>query len=149
MSYQLVNSVDTVQILGPSTAVEGLLCTIQSFPSGSILLRMVPLAEFNADEGQGILSSLSNAVEQILGEGTATAATGFQGLDANGLLYDAVTFTVTYTPQTPTGGDITAPVTIPVNVITADTQFGAFLSGGSAADQISATYQKLAAMSSG
>lgn len=149
MSYQLLSSPDSVQVLSPTLAVEGMLCTMQSFPSGSTLIRFVPAAEFDADQGSGILASLSSAVEQILQEGTATSATGTQGVDDNGLIYDAVLFTVSYQPPYTTPGPLTAPVQIPVNVITEDTQFGSFTEGGSAADQISAAYQRLVAMSTG
>jgi len=149
MAYRLINSVDNVQVLGPELLVETLLCTIQSFPSGSILVRSVPQDSFVAGDGGPLCASLSAAVEQILSEGTATAAVGFQGIDQSLLLYDAVTFTVTYVPPNPTGGEITAPVTIPVAVITEDTGFGSFTTGGSAADQINATYQRLANMASG
>lgn len=149
MAYLLLDTTDTVQVLGPHLVVEGLLCSIQSFPSGSRLVRTVPLVDFQADHGQALLSSLSDAVEQELGAGVATAAEGFQALDSSQLLYDAVTFTVTYAPPNSTGGTIEAPVTIPVNVLTADTQFSGFLAGGSAAERIDATYQKLQAMASG
>lgn len=149
MAYQLLNSLESFQVYGPDLVAETLVCTIQSFPSGSTLIRTVPQAEFTADHGQGLLSSLSDAVEQILQAGTATAAVGNQRVDPSGLLADFVDFTVTYVPPTPVPGAITADVSIPVNVLTADPAFGGFLSGGSAADQIAAAYARLQAMASG
>lgn len=149
MGYVLLDNPQTVQVLGPQLVSQGMLCTIQSFPSGSFLIRTVPLADFNSDRGQGLLRSLSETVESVLGEGIATAAEGIQGIDDNDLIYDAVRFTVTYVPPGPAVGTVSAPVDVPVNVLTADTSFGSFLSGGSAADRIAETYQKLTAMSSG
>ena len=149
MPYTLLNSVDSVQVYGPDLVSETLVCTILSGPSGSTLLRTVPSAEFESDQGQGLLSSLSDAVEQTLQAGTATAAVGNQRVDPSGLLADYVDFTVTYRPPTPVPGEITAVVSIPVNMLTADTSFGSFLSGGSAADQIQATYDRLKAMATG
>ena len=149
MSYTLLNSVDSVQVYGPDLVSETLVCTIFSGPSGSTLLRTVPSAEFQSDQGQGLLAALSDAVEQILQAGVATAAVGNQRIDASGLLADYVDFTVTYKPSAVIPGEITAVVSIPVDVITADTAFGSFLSGGSATDQIQATYDKLAAMATG
>ena len=149
MPYTLLNSVDSVQVYGPDLVSETLVCTILSGPSGSTLLRTVPAAEFQSDQGQGILSSLSDAVEQILQAGTATAAVGNQRVDPSGLLADYVDFTVTYVPPSPVPGSIDAVVSIPVNVLTADTSFGSFLGGGSAADQIQATYDRLKAMATG
>ena len=149
MPYTLLNSTDTVQVFGPDLVSEAIVCTILSGPSGSQLVRTVPDAEFQADNGQGLLSSLSDAVEGILQAGVATGAVGNQRVDASGLLADYVDFTVTYRPSTPIPGEIQAVVSIPVDVITADTAFGSFLSGGSATDQIQATYDKLAAMATG
>lgn len=149
MAYRLISSQDTVQVLGGTNVQDALLCTVQSGPSGSYLVRTIPAASFQADQGQGLLASLANAVEQILEAGTAIAASGFQGVDAADLLVDFVRFTVGYTPEGGTPGEITADVDIPVNVVTADTQFGSFLEGGSAVERIDATYQKLAAMAAG
>jgi hypothetical protein len=149
MSYQTLDSVEVVQVYSPTLVADALLVTIRSFPSGSVLVRTVPQEIFAAGGTSPILASLSDAVEQILQEGTATAAAGEQALDDSGLLYDAVTFTVTYAPAVPIPGTLEARVTIPVDVLTADTQFGGFLTGGSAADRINETYQRLEAMATG
>lgn len=149
MSYQTIDSVETVQVFSPTLVSEALLVTIRSFPSGSMLIRTVPLDVFNSGGTSPLLASLSDAVESILQEGTATAAQGTQGIDESGLIFDAVDFTVTYVPPDPIPGQITATVEIPVNVITEDTGFGSFTTGGSAADQITATYQRLADMYGG
>jgi len=149
MSYQTLDSIEVVQVFSPTLVSDALLVTIRSFPSGSVLIRTVPQDIFSSGGTSPILASLSDAVEQILEAGVATAASGTQGIDDSGLLYDAVIFTVTYVPSTPIPGEISATVTIPVDVVTADTQFGSFLTGGSAADQINATYERLAAMATG
>lgn len=149
MPYRLLDSTDVVQVYSATLVSESLLCTILSGPSGSRLLRTVPRAEFELDEGAGILNSLSDAVESILGEGIATAAQGVQGLDPTDLLFDAVDFTVRYVPPYVTPGLITSVIQVPVDVITADTQFGSFLEGGSAADRILAEHNRLQALSGG
>ena len=149
MSYQTIDSIEVVQVFSPTLVSDALLVTIRSYPSGSVLIRTVPQDIFSSGGTSPILASLSDAVEQILEAGVATAAAGTQGIDDSGLLYDAVVFTVTYVPSMPIPGEISATVTIPVDVVTADTQFGSFLTGGSAADQINATYERLAAMATG
>ena len=149
MSYVLLDNPQVVQVQGPQLALQAMLCTIQSFPSGSFLIRTVPMADFAADRGQGLLASLSDAVESTLEAGVATAAEGVQGIDPNDLIYDAVRFTVSYTPPGAAAGNVSVPVDVPVNVLTADTQFGSFLTGGSAADRISEAYQQLVVMSTG
>ena len=150
MGYTLLNSVDQVQVYGPDLVAEVLVCTFQSTPSGAVLVRVVPQQSFQADGGKALLSSLSDAVEQILQAGTATGAEGNMRLDANNLLVDYVDFTVTYTPPTPGPGEITAVVSIPVQTITADLSILGGSSGfQSAPELIDATYQKLAAMATG
>lgn len=149
MGYRLLSSSDTVIVYSPTTVTDALACTIVTTPSGAIVIRTVPRADFENDRGKALLTSLSNAVEQELDAGTAIAASGFQGIDPAGLLADYVRFTVGYTPEGGTPGEITADVDVPVNVLTADTQFGSFLEGGSAAERIADTYSRLAAMASG
>lgn len=149
MAYQTLDSVDTVQVFSPTLVSEALLVTIRSYPSGSILERTVPKNIFDKGGTSPILASLSDAVERILQGGLATAARGDQGIDDSQLIFDAVVFTVTYTPPNAVPGELTATVEVPVDVITADTQFGAFLTGGSAIDRIQATYDQLAGIASG
>lgn len=150
MSYTLLASNDTVQVFSPTLVSDALVCTIVSSPSGSLLLRTITQAEFTADGGSGLLGSLSNAVESILGEGIAVGANGTQLVDqTSGLLYDAVVFTVAYPQGSGASSAITATVEIPVNVITADTQFGSFLTGGTAQERILATYNHLKTLAGG
>lgn len=145
-TYRLENSYDTVQVLSPTLAVEAIYCTIMTAPSGSIVQRAVPKTEFQSDQGSGILSSLATAVEDMIAGGLATAASGSQTVDASGLLADVVVFTVSYTPPNPIAGTLTTTVEVPVDVLTADTSFGAFLTGGSAIERVKAAYDSLVAL---
>lgn len=149
MAYRLLDSYDTVQVLSPTTAVDAIYCTIQTSGHGAVVQRTVPKTEFEADRGDGILASLATAVDQVLDGGLAVAAQGTQDVDNAGLLYDGVVFTVEYLPPFATAGPLTTTVTVPVNVLTADTQFGSFLTGGSAQDRLQAAYQRLVALSEG
>lgn len=150
MGYRLLNNVDQVQVYGPDLVAEVQACTIESFPSGAVLVRVVPQQAFDADQGKALLLSLSDAVEQILQAGTATGATGNFRIDANDLLVDYVDFTVTYVPSAAIPGTISTLVPIPVRTITADTSILGGSSGfESAPELIDAAYQRLAAMASG
>lgn len=148
-SYTLQSAYTTVQVLSPTLATEGLYCTIQSAPSGSIVQRFVPQASFDSDQGQGLLDSLATAVEDLIAGGLASAASGSQEVDDSGLLADVVVFTVSYVPPAPTVGTISTTVAVPIDVLTADTQFGSFLTGGTAQERLQAAYDKLKAMASG
>ena len=149
MSYLLLDNPQVVQVKGPQLVKQAMLCTIQSFPSGSYLIRTVPMDVFNKDGTSPLLASLSDAVEQELEAGVATSAEGVQGIDDNDLIYDAVRFTVTYEPPQVPGAEVSVPVDVPVAVVTADPGISDFLAGGSTADRLSAAYQKLVAASSG
>lgn len=149
MAYVLLSSAPTVQVFSPTLVEDALICTFVSAPSGSTLIRTIPQSSFQADQGTGLLNSLAEAVESILGEGIAVDANGTQGVDPSGLLYDAVVFTVQYVPPTPTPGAITGSVEIPVNVLTLDSQFGGAVSGGSAAERILDEYNRLKALAGG
>jgi hypothetical protein len=148
-TYRLENSYDTVQVLSPTLAVEAIYCTIQTSPSGSIVQRAVPKTEFASDQGEGILSSLATAVEDMIAGGLASSASGTQGVDSSGLIFDAVTFTVQYTPPTLIAGTLTTTVDVPVDVLTADTSFGSFLTGGSAQERVKAAYDSLVKLAGG
>ena len=146
MTYRLESSYDTVQVFSPTLATEAIYCTIMTAPSGSIVQRTIPKSEFNADQGAGLLESLTAAVEDALAGGLATAAFGTQGVDAAGLIYDAVAFTVTYDPPSPRARPLTTQVEIPMDVLTADTSFGSFLAGGSATERLQAAHDRLATL---
>ena len=150
MGVRLLNSVDQVQVFGPDLVAEVLVCTFQSTPSGAVLVRVVPQSAFVAGNGGPLLTSLSNAVEQILQAGVATGAVGNMRLDANNLLADYVDFTVGYTPPGGVPGEITTVVPIPVQTITADTSIlGGSTGFQSAPEILQDAYQKLVDMSDG
>lgn len=149
MAYRLISSYDTVQVLSATQAVDAIYCTIVTAGSGSTVQRTVPKSEFAQDHGAGILNSLASAVDDAISGGLAVGATGIQDIDGEGLLFDAVVFTIQYTPAYPTAEPLTTTVTIPVDVLTADTSFGGFLTGGSAADRLQAAYQHLVTLAGG
>lgn len=149
MPSQLINSNTVVQVYSPTLADQAEYCTFYSFPSGSTLTRTVSEADFKGDKGKALLDSLSDAVESILGEGIAVAATGTQGIDANNFVFDAVLFTVQYVPPFSIPGTITGTVEVPVTTLTADTAFASFIQGGSAQELILEEYNRLKALAGG
>lgn len=150
MSYQLLDSIESVQVYSPQLVADVLICTIQSFPSGSVLLRTVPQANFDDGTGAALLTSLSDATENILEAGTAISAYGLQLVDDSGLLVDLVRFTVRYVPPNGTPGSITATVDVPVTILTADTSLtGGSVGVESAAELVGDAYTRLATMSTG
>src|SRR5690348_1299815 len=149
MPAQAINAVPTLQTYGPGLSQEAEFVTFYSFPSGSTLVRTIAHQDYVADKGLGLLNSLSDAVESLLQEDYVVAASGTQGLDDSDLIFDAVTFTVQYVPPTPIPGQILGDVQVPVTILTADTSFSSFLSGGSATDLLLAEYNRLKALAGG
>ena len=145
MTARLQNADPTVQVVGDLTT-EARIATFFSYPSGSVLIRVISEADYQADSGNALLNALSDAVESILGEGIATAAVGNMTFESSGLLQDNVTFTVIYVPSYPTVGTITGDVTIRVSVITADTGLLGGAGAASAPDLILAEYNRLKAL---
>ncbi len=143
MAYELLDSVNSVRVYSATLVGYGLICTIRSGPSGSVLIYFVPKADFDIDRGAGLLTQFSDAVEGLLSGTGATAAAGVQGVDNSNLIYDAVQFTVTYVPTSPIPGTITGTIEIPVSVITADTSF---LGSASAPNMIHDEYERLKAL---
>lgn len=146
-AYQPVSAYDTVQVKSANAVIDAMFCTIQTNGHGAIVNRTIPKSAFgNGGIDVGLLNSLASAVDGILDGGLATYAAGVQDVDASGLIYDAVEFTVEYALPNGEAGPWSTTVTVPVNVITADTQFGSFLSGGSAVDRLQAAYADLQAL---
>jgi hypothetical protein len=150
MGHVLLDSTDAIQVYGPNLVADSLVCTFASSPSGAILVRVVPKSSFDASTGGALIASLSDAVEQIIQAGTATAATGNMRIDENELLVDYVDFTVTYTPSTAVPGTISVIVPIPVRTVTADLSLlGGSTGFKSAPELLNEAYQKLAALATG
>jgi hypothetical protein len=146
MSYRLLSSGATVQVWSPTLVTDAVLCTILSSPSGSVLIRTVPQQSFDTDKGAALLNSFSDAVENVLQAGIAVDAAGTQRPDSNGLLLDAVLFTVQYVPTYPAPGPITGQVEILVDLLDAD--LGLLQGAGvdTPAELLLAEYNKLKAL---
>lgn len=143
MGYVLQSSYDTVQVLSSTSAVDVIYCTIVTDGSGSIVQMAITKTEFNANQGAGDLNTLADAVDGAISGGQAISAVGTQGVDANGLIYDAVTFTVQYVPSRPTIGPLTTTVEIPVFLLTLDVGIALQYPGGNATERLQAAYDQL------
>lgn len=149
-AYTLQSSYDTIQVFSASEVVDAIFCVIATSGHGAVVNRTIPKKSFGSGGVDvGMLDSLATAVDQAIDGGLAVAATGVQDIDDSGLLRDAVQYTVQYVPAQPTLGPLTTTVTIPVDVVAADTSFGAFLSGGSQTEQLQAAYDNLKALAGG
>lgn len=145
----LLSSGATVQVWSPTLVTDAVLCTFMSSPSGSVLIRTVPESSFVADQGKLLLDSLSAHVEQLLQAGVAIDAAGTQRPDNNGLLLDAVLFTVAYVPPYAAPGQITGTIEIPVDIIDADTGILRGAGAATAPELLLQEYNRLKALAGG
>jgi len=116
-SYQLIASETTVQVLSATVVNDVEYCTIQTSPTGVIASMPVSLVAFNANCAGEELTAFADAIEQLIADTSAVAATGVQTLDDNGLLQDQVAFTVQYVPAGSAGTSITATALVPVGLL--------------------------------
>lgn len=149
MGYVLKSSYDTVQVLSATSAVDVIYCTIVTDGSGSVVQEAITKHEFEANQGAGELNTLADAVDGAISGGLATFAVGTQGVDASGLIFDAVTFTVEYVPPQPTFAPITTTVEIPVGVLTLDPAIALHITGGNTTERLQAAYDKLKTLAGG
>lgn len=149
MSYTLVSSYDTVQVLSSTTAIDVLYCTISTGRHQALVQYAVPKANFDIDQGQATLDLFATAVDDLMDASFVIGATSSQTVDANGLIEDDVVFTIQYVPSTPTAGSITTTVPLPANVVGLDPSLQKLLPGGTAFDQLLAAYNRLETMASG
>lgn len=149
MGYVLESSFDTVQVLSSTSAVDVIYCTIRTSGSGSVVQEAIAKSQFVANQGAGELNTLADAVDGAISGGLASFAVGTQGVDAAGLIYDAVTFTVQYVPPGPTFAPITTTVEIPVGILTLDPAIALHLPGGNTTERLQAAYDQLRTLAGG
>ena len=116
-SYDLLASIQTVQVLSSTVINDVVYCTIQTNPSGVIASLPVSVAAFNANAAAEQLTSFADNIETLMQQQGVVAATGEQTIDSNGLLTDNVTFTVQYVPPGSSSTSITASAVVPVGLL--------------------------------
>lgn len=116
-NYQLIASEQTVQVLSPTLVNDVVYCTIQTSPSSVIASMPVDIITFNAGDSGTLLSAFAANIETLMARPEVVAGQGSQTIDANGLLQDQVSFTVSYTPTGGTPGAVTAQALVPVGLL--------------------------------
>ena len=142
-NYQTIDSYRDVQVLSASSVIDVQIVSAVTKPSGVTFSRAVPYQEWINQTGFDVIGQTATAIEDLISGGLASGGSGAEEVDASGLLQFVVEFVVQ--AQTPAGmpGPFQTTVTIPVEALTLDTQFGSFLTGGSPADQLRAALDAL------
>lgn len=144
-NYQTTDSYRDVQVISGTSVLDVQVVSFVTIPSGVTASRAVPYVEWKAQQGFDVIAQTATAIEDLISGGLAVSGSGVEEVDPAGLLQFAIEFVVQV--DTPPGrpGPFQTTVTIPVESLTFDTQFGSFLQGGSPADQLSAARAALQA----
>ena len=142
-NYQTIDSYRDVQVISGSQVLDVQVVSAVTKPSGVTFSRAVPYQEWINQTGFDVIAQTAGAIEDLISGGLAVGGSGAEEVDPSNLLRFVVEFIVQ--ADTPPGlpGPFQTTVTIPVDSLTLDTQFGAFIQGGSAADQLSAALAAL------
>lgn len=114
MAYKLLASESTVHVLSTTDVIDAVRATVESPGFGVIASSIVPQEIWGTTLGQQQLNQVAFDVDWLLDHTAATAAIGNQSIDANGLLQQVVTFTVSYTPADSTLPPVTSTVDVPM-----------------------------------
>jgi hypothetical protein len=120
-SYSVIGSYATVQITGPTTAVDVLRITFRTSPSGVIATANAPyknIVGVRAGDVQGIadtfIAPLAEGIERMMGSGEVDSAVAAEDVDGSGLVIDYIDATVAYSKTGTSGaGAFTQVVRIP------------------------------------
>jgi hypothetical protein len=122
-SYTPIESHRDIQVLSGTQVIDVERVAGTTVPHGVYFERVVPLTIFGTGAATAYIAELANAIEQRLDSGLADSASFVQDVDGSGLLFDAIEFLVSYQGTQPGAGLFTTTVTVPVNLLTADTAF--------------------------
>ncbi len=149
-NFTTIGSYATVQVTGPSSAVDVLRITARTIPSGVVFTANAPtnsLVGLQPGDVDGIadrfIGPLAYGIERMFGIPGVAYAVSAEDTDPSGLLIDYVDVTVQYVEPTLGGGDFTQVVRIPVHFFDEPSFFGALV--GSKLNAAYAGLQALAA----
>lgn len=143
-NYRVVSQTPSVQVLSANEVIDTMEVGFVTAPSGVYAQRSVPRSAWK-DGGAGAwIGPLATSIENLISGGLASGAVFVQDVDASsGLLKDAMQFTVLYDAPPPAVAPMTTTVTIPVDMLTLDTQFGGFVEGADPAQTLRDAYDEL------
>lgn len=102
-NFALMGSYATVQITGPSTAVDVLRITGRTIPSGVVFTANAPYKNVDgmkqADVAHVVstfIEPLAEGIERMMGSGEVSEATASEDINASGLVIDYIDAVVAY-----------------------------------------------------
>jgi hypothetical protein len=121
-NFTVIGSYATVQVTGPTTAVDVLRITFRTIPSGVVAVANAPyknLVGVQPGDVAGIadtfIAPLATGIERMMGSGLVSSAVASEDTDPSGLLIDYIDATVEYDPPGAGQGSFTQVVRLPTN----------------------------------
>ena len=111
-NYQTTDAYPSIRVLSATQVIETERVTILTIPSGIGATYEVPIASWQEDQGQALMSGLAGQLEELVANRHVTAGVPVQDFDAANLLQDYVQLTVTYvaSPLVALSGQVNVPV---------------------------------------
>lgn len=153
--FLYTGSYPTVQVTGPTTAVDVLRISGRTIPSGVPFSINAPYRGLVGINVKGDAPTPAQAVavanrfagpiaagiERMMGMGIVGGATAVEDTDASGLIIDYTEATVVYVPDNPLQQEFSAAVRIPTNAFDEPSFFGPLV-----AEPVGAAYEALKAL---
>jgi len=121
-SYTLLASESTVQVLSPTVVNDVIYCTLQTAVHGVVASKPLTEGTFESVNSAEQLTFFARSIDEVMDDPRVIAGAGVMTIDANGLLADAVSFTVEYVAPGSTGTTVTAQANVPVTLLPSGTQ---------------------------
>lgn len=147
-NFTTIGSYATVQVTGPTTAVDVLRITFRTIPSGVVATANAPyknIVGVQPGDVAGIagvfIEPLATGIERMMGSGIVSGAVAAEDTDNSGLLIDYIDATVEYDPPDASQGPFTQVVRIPTNAFDEPSFYGPLIGS-----KIGAAYEGLKAL---
>jgi hypothetical protein len=118
-AFTTLSAYKTVQVLSPTVVQDVEYVTAQSIPNGLGFAYAVDYESWQSGEGMGGLILLAQALEAIFEQGQISGSEPLQDIDANGLLSDFVSITVSYDQSAVGLPALTEVVDVPISAFIA------------------------------
>lgn len=140
-NYQTTGSYATVQVTGPTTAVDVLRISFRTIPSGVTAMLNAPYRSLTTVTITGthitpaqveavartFIKPIAFGIERMMGMGIVASAVAAEDTDPSGLLIDYIDATVAYQPENLTQDVFSTVVRIPTNAFDEPSVFGALV----------------------
>ena len=121
-NYSVIGSYATIQVTGPTTAVDVLRITARTIPSGVVFTANAPyrnIVGVQPGDVDGIarvfIAPLAVGIERMMGSGEVESATAAEDIDGSGLIIDYIDATVAYLGTGRGAGSFTQIVRVPTH----------------------------------